>query len=73
MRKTQKFLRVSKNFYSLTIEVKKHQRHKLLILFFKDVLKISNFEKSAKTSKNLKTNFKKGLFYAKFFEFEEFF
>jgi hypothetical protein len=45
----------------------------LLILFFKDVLKISNFEKSAKTSKNLKTNFKKGLFYVKFFEFEEFF
>ena len=56
-------------------------------------MKISNFEKSAKTSKNLKkhkkktsflfslgcfyaggTNFiiKKGLFYAKFFEFEEF-
>jgi hypothetical protein len=65
----------------------------LLILLFKNVLKISNFEKSAKTSKNLKkqgkktsnifllrrfyaggkkfTN-KKGLFYTKFFEFEEF-
>jgi hypothetical protein len=65
----------------------------LLILLFKNVLKISNFEESAKTSKNLKKTVKKtskffvcmrfytgrkkfinkkGLFYAKFFEFEEF-
>jgi hypothetical protein len=65
----------------------------LLILLSINVLKISNFEKSAKTRKNLKkakkklqfffclSSFtweeknsinKKGLFYAKFFEFEEF-
>ena len=37
------------------IEVRKQcQRQKLLILLFKNVLKISNFEKSAKTSENLK-------------------
>ena len=74
------------------IEVKKQrQRQKLLILLFKNVLKISNFEKSTKKQKNLKNNEKKtfflfgrfytgrknfinekGLFYAKFFEFEEF-
>ena len=33
---------------------KMRQRHKLLILLLKNVLKISNFEKSTKTSKNLK-------------------
>ena len=53
--------------YSWTIEVKKWcQRHKLLILLFKNVLKISNFEKNAKWAKTLKSlkkqrkkNFKK--------------
>ena len=38
---------------------KKFQRHKWLILLFKNLLKISNFEKSAKTSKNLKKSAKK--------------
>ena len=53
--KTQKFSHVSKKIYSWTIEVKKLcQRHKWLILLSKNVLKISNFEKSAKTRKNLK-------------------
>ena len=52
--KTQKFSSVSKKIYSWTIEVKKLcQRHKWLILLSKNVLKISNFEKNAKTSKNL--------------------
>jgi hypothetical protein len=41
--------------YFNRLEKKKfaHTRQKLLILLFKNVLKISNFEKSAKTSKNL--------------------
>jgi hypothetical protein len=51
---------VGKKIYSRTIEVKKLcQRQKLLILLFKNVLEISNFEKSAKMSKNLKKPYKK--------------
>ena len=45
---TQKFSRVSKNFYSWMTEVRKYcQKHQMLILLFKNYLKISNFEKSA--------------------------
>ena len=42
------------------IEVKKlRERQNLLILLFKNVVKISNFEKCAKTCKNLKKTVKK--------------